>query len=114
VYKLAREFRRELKALSKEKFPPEENFCLRQQLWRALDSVVLNIAEGADKFSDKDCSRYLNNSLASLNEVMACVDLACDDEYFNRDDRHNFNAKAGVIAEQLMKFSRAVRRRNRK
>ncbi len=39
VYKEARKLRKDLKLLSREKFPQEENYVLRQQLWRALDSI---------------------------------------------------------------------------
>ena len=70
VYKDAREFRKDLKALTKKTFPREEQYALSSQLWRALDSVLLNIAEGSDRYSDKDFSRFLNNSLTSVNEVV--------------------------------------------
>ena len=42
VYKDARIFSKELKQLSK-KFPKEELYCLTSQLWRALNSIILNI-----------------------------------------------------------------------
>ena len=86
VYKKSREFRKEVKAFSKIKFPSEEKFCLTSQLWRALDSVILNIAEGADRGSDKDFAKYLNYSHTSLNEVVACLDCALDDHYINNTE----------------------------
>jgi four helix bundle protein len=72
VYKDARNFSKELKKFSKSKFPKEEQFGLLSQLWRALDSVMLNIAEGSDRGTDKDFALFLNRSHTSLNEVVAC------------------------------------------
>ncbi len=74
-------FRGELKKLSKIKFPREEQFCLTSQLWRALDSIILNIAEGADRGTDKDFAHFLNISHTSLNEVVSCLDAALCDGY---------------------------------
>ena len=62
VYKDVREFSREVKDFSSINFPKNEQFCLISQLWRALDSIVLNIAEGADRGTDKDFAHLLNNA----------------------------------------------------
>lgn len=70
MYQDARRLNKELKKFSKEKFPQEEQFSLLRQLWRALDSVALNIAEGSNRGSDKDFARFLNNAHTSINEVV--------------------------------------------
>ena len=110
VYKEARAFRAELKALSKKKFPKEEQFCLTSQMWRALDSILLNIAEGSDRYSDIDFSRFLNNALTSVNEIVACLDAAIDDEYINESEHVKFLNWGENIVRQLKAFSSKVRR----
>jgi four helix bundle protein len=110
IYKEAREFRRELKKLSKEKFPKEEQFCLTSQLWRALDSILLNITEGADRYSDTDFSRFLNNALTSVNEAVACLDLALDDEYISSKEYQLYLEKAKNLIKQLKAFSSKLRK----
>jgi four helix bundle protein len=104
VYKDARVFRKELKSFSKFKFPEEEKYCLLSQLWRALDSIILNIAEGADRGTDKDFAGYLNLSHTSLNEVVACLDCALDDEYIDINEHKNLLTKAESIGNQLTAF----------
>jgi len=101
VYEDTRQFRKELKSLSKKKFPREEQFALTSQLWRALDSIALNIAEGADRGTDKDFAKYINNSNTSLNEVAACLDLALDDTYITLEEHTIQTEKAARIANQL-------------
>ena len=83
IYKDARKFSIELKKLSKEKFPKSEQFGLTSQLWRALDSIILNIAEGSDRSTDKDFALFLNRSHTSLNEVVSCLDIALDNLYIS-------------------------------
>jgi four helix bundle protein len=101
VYKDALKFRKELKAFSKLKFPKEEQYCLTSQLWRALDSIVLNIAEGSDRSTDKDFANFLNKSHSSLNEVVACLDSALEDGYISENDVNYYLKKALIIANQL-------------
>ena len=110
VYKDAREFRIGLKQLSKKKFPKDERFCLTAQLWRALDSILLNIAEGSERYSDVDFSRFLNIALTSVNEVVACLDAALDDGYTNENEHKAFLSKADIIFRQLKAFTSHVRR----
>lgn len=110
VYKDARQFREELKELSRNKFPPEEQYSLTAQLWRALDSVLLNIAEGSERYSDVDFSRFLNNSLTSVNEAIACLDCALDDCYICKEEYNKYLVKADNLVRQLKAFISKVRR----
>lgn len=114
IYQDARIYRNELKQLSKNKFPKNEIYIIRSQLWRALDSIVLNIAEGADRNSDKDFSRHLNISLASLNETVACLDCVLDDHYIDQTDHQTFLNKAEKLVRQLKAFLAKVRKDNKK
>jgi four helix bundle protein len=114
VYNDARQFRKDLKKLSREKFPKEEQYNLTSQLWRALDSIILNIAEGSDRYSDTDFSRFLNNSLTSVNEVIACLDCALDDEYINEQEHDEYLSRAEALVRQLKAFSSKVRKDNDK
>ena len=108
MYKDARGFRRELKLLSKKSFPKAEQFCLASQLWRALDSIILNIAEGTDRGTDKDFAHYLNNSHTSLNEVVACLDLAIDDGYIIIKEYNEYLDKAEQLANQITAFRKKL------
>lgn len=64
-----------------QNFPKEERFILGDQIIRAVTSIVLNIAEGADRSTDKDFANFLNKSHASLNEVVSCLDVALLEKY---------------------------------
>lgn len=108
VYNDARYFCRELKELSKEKFPKEEQFGLRSQLWRALDSIILNIAEGTDRGTDKDFAHFLNQSHTSLNEVVACLDVAFDNKYVSELEVSSCIEKATQLANQITAFRKKL------
>lgn len=108
VYKDARRFSTELKRFSKKKFPKEEQFGLLSQLWRALDSIILNIAEGADRGTDKDFAHFLNNAHTSLNEAVACLDVALDSGYIIDKEHQDYLEKAALLARQLTAFRRKL------
>ena len=104
IYNDARVFRNKLKRLSRQKFPKDEQFCLTSQLWRALDSIILNIAEGADRGTDRDFAHFLNISHTSLNEVVACLDSAVDDGYITKALNEEYLKEAEGLANQLTGF----------
>jgi four helix bundle protein len=83
------------------KFPKEERFELTPQLLRAALSVPLNIAEGCGKFTDKGFTRFLDNSLGSLNETDYCCFAAFELNYISKEDYDTVN--------KLVNESRAMR-----
>lgn len=104
MYKEALAFRRELNA-ALNKLPREERYALVDQTKRALNSIVLNIAEGANKSTDKDTRLYMNRSLCSLDEVVACLDCALEDSYIDVIEHSQKLEKANVLAKQLKGFA---------
>ena len=108
VYLDTRKFVMDVKKLSRDKFPKFELFCLTSQLWRALDSILLNIAEGSDRSTDKDFAHFLNQSHTSLNEVVACLDIALDNFYVSELENELFLQKAADLTNQLTAFRESL------
>lgn len=109
VYNDALGFSKDIRQLTKC-LPKEEMFGLKSQITRAADSVVLNIAEGSDRYSDKDFSRFLNQAVASVSEVSACLDIALECEYIQESAYKELQTKCEEIYKQLMAFCAKVRK----
>lgn len=69
VYKLAREFRKEIFKLIK-KLPDEEKYNLASQMRRASTSLTNNIAEGHGRFSYQENIQFVRQSRGSLEELI--------------------------------------------
>ena len=108
VYKAAKSFRKKIRGLAK-KLPGSERYLLRNQVSRAADSICLNIAEGANKLSDIDFSRYLNNSETSLEEVVCCLDLILEDGHISKEEFEGYLKEAEDLGAQLIAFGKKVR-----
>lgn len=83
---------------------------LADQLRRAALSVTLNIAEGSAKGSDKDFNRYIEISLGSINECLACCDIAVDHKLITTEQFDTMRQHAEIIAKQLGGFSKQLRK----
>lgn len=103
LYKDARLFRLEVKKII-NKFPSEEKYSLTDQTNRALNSILLNIAEGSNKATDKDTKLYISRSLGSLDEVVSCMDCALDDNYITEETHDSVLVKADSLAKQFKGF----------
>ncbi|MDD5340890.1 MAG: four helix bundle protein [Patescibacteria group bacterium] len=108
IYKEALVFRKVIYGISK-KFPKDETFCLTSQVRRAINSVVLNIAEGSNRNSDLDFKRFLYISLTSLEEVVACLDIALDENYLTVQEHRDLIIKAEELGKQLIAFINKLR-----
>src|SRR3972149_2408619 len=88
---------------------PREHWELGDQLRRAILSACLNIAEGSAKYSDKDFKRYIENALGSINESVACLDVALDNALINRASFDELLALSESITKQLGGLSKKLR-----
>jgi len=104
IYKDARELRTEINTILKT-FPKEEKYALVDQAKRALNSVALNIAESANKNTDKDMRVYINRAHCSLDEVVSCLDCALDDGYITKERHRAALEKMSSLARRLRKFT---------
>lgn len=87
-----------------QKYPKEERFALIDQTKRALNSIVLNIAEGSNRSTDKDLRLFINRAHTSLDEVVACADCALNDGYITKETHENIMLESENLAKQLRGF----------
>ena len=71
---------------------------------RSSLSVVLNIAEGSAKNSDKDFGRYLTISLGSINESMAGCEVALAEHLITKEEFNRAEEAAKNLTKQLGSF----------
>lgn len=104
VYRDSLTLIKEFKGWAKVELPLHERFGLRPQFCRALDSIVLNIAEGSERRSDKDFAHFLTIANSSLNEVVACLDIALTERYLPESRHADFLKKAAFLSNQVSAF----------
>ncbi len=105
VYNDARSLRLEVENIIR-RFPKEEQYALVDQTKRALLSIVLNIAESANKSTDKDMRLYINRAHCSLDEVIASFDCAIDSAYIQKEQHSLILEKASSLAKRLRGFTK--------
>ena len=76
-------------------------YYLKDQVRRASLSIILNIAEGSAKKSDKDFARYIQNALGSVSELYAAIDTMSYIGIISESDRERISEYTGEIARQL-------------
>lgn len=92
-----------LKRLSRE-----QRYELGSQVsWSSL-SVVLNIAEGSGKTSDKEMNRYFEISLGSLYETLAAIDTLKQMKVVSESEWSIVYEKVEEIARQLGGFKKKL------
>jgi len=83
---------------------------LSSQIERALNSIVLNIAEGSADNSDAEFARFLGISIRSVYETIAGFDLALLYELINEEQNQMIELAAQDLVKQLSGFRNSLRR----
>jgi four helix bundle protein len=90
------------------KFPKKELYNLSSQILRAVDSIALNISEGAIGQSDPEFRKFIGYSIRSLAEVVTCLYKARRREYISEDEfqeQYNF---AFNLMNMMVKFREKI------
>lgn len=90
-------------------FPRHEDYGLRAQMSRAVNSVVLNIAEGSGRATAKALDYYLEIAVASVFEVVAASVLALDRRYITEERYRALYDEGERLAKSINSFRATLR-----
>jgi four helix bundle protein len=94
---------------SVKKFPSEERFDLTSQARRAVNSIVLNIAEGSGRGTKKDFSHFLDMALGSVFETVACFFIAQKQSYISQQDLEKIKGEGESLSKRINAFKGTLR-----
>lgn len=93
------------------RLPSEYRFELGNQIVRSALSIVLNIAEGSGKSSDKELNRYINIALGSVYETVAAIDVFKDNKLITKEEFDELSKMLEGISNQLGGFKKKLKSR---
>lgn len=90
------------------KLPKEYRFEIGNQIIKASLSVVLNIAEGSGKSTDKELNRYFDIALGSLYEVVAICDIMKNNDFITKSEFDSAFKLINDISNQIVGFKKIL------
>ncbi len=103
IWQSAKEYANRVYAAT-AKFPRHEDYGLRSQMNRAVNSISLNIAEGSAKNSNKAFDYHLEIALGSTFEVVAASFLALDKKYMTQEEHTGLYEEGERLAKRINAF----------
>ncbi len=94
----------EISNLCNSYFPDFEKYSLSNQIRKASDSVVLNIAEGCTGQSNAEFARFLGYALRSAIEVVSCLFIAKDKKYLPEESFKKYYTEYEVLCKMITKL----------
>jgi four helix bundle protein len=92
-----------------EKHIKKKDKELASQIERALNSIVLHIAEGSADNSDAEFARFLGISIRSVYEVVAGFDLGLLNGMITADQNEKIESDAHELVKQLSAFRSSLK-----
>lgn len=92
-----------------DKLPPSRRIDLGSQTIRSAQSIVLNIAEGSGKASDRELNRFFEIALGSAYETLAGLDLLRENSLISQAKFTELENIISSVCNQLGGFKKAVR-----
>ena len=103
AWQVARELCRNIYALSQDG-PFAKDYGLRDQMRRAVTSVMANIAEGFDCRSHSEFIQFIFYALRSTSEVQSHLYVAYDQAYVSQAEFARLYQEASRVKSMLLRF----------
>ncbi|MBM2817963.1 MAG: ribosomal protein [Parcubacteria group bacterium] len=84
----------------------KKDYSLSDQFKRASYSIMLNIAEGFERGSNKDFAHFIDFSKGSAGEVRCILYIMLDNKYIKEEIFRDFCEKIENISGQLSNFKK--------
>ena len=108
IWQKAMDFGEDIFHLS-AKFPSDERFNLISQIRRAVDSIALNISEGAIGQSYLELKKFMGYAIRSLAEVVTCLHKARRREYISLQEFDKFYTDSFNLMNMMIAFKKSVK-----
>ncbi len=83
-----------------------KDFTLQNQIRKASISIMLNIAEGFGRKSDREFRQFLIYANGSSLEVQSALYIALDQKYITKEKFDYLYSKSGEISKMIQKLSK--------
>jgi four helix bundle protein len=110
VYRIARQFRMRMYAVSRE-LPDLEKFGLAGQIRRAAVSLTNNIAEGHGRYHYLDQIKFMLQSRGSLQELVDDINICEDEKYLPPSETSALKTEAWQVRKFINGYVRYLRER---
>jgi len=85
-----------------------KDFAFKDQIQRATISISNNIAEGFERHSNKEFSKFLYIAKGSCAEVRSMLYIALDLKYIKKDDFDKMYANSNEISKIISGFIKTL------
>jgi four helix bundle protein len=89
-------------------FPKDETYNLVSQIRRAVDSIALNIAEGAIGQSNPELRKFISYAIRSLAEVVTCLHKAQRRNYISEKQFSDNYETAFNLMNMMIAFKKNI------
>jgi four helix bundle protein len=108
IWQKAMEFGEDIHRLS-FKFLQDEIFNLSSQIRRAVDSIALNISEGAIGQSNPEFKKFIGFAIRSLAEVVTCLHKASNRNYISKEEFKQSYEYAFNLMNMMVAFKSKIK-----
>jgi four helix bundle protein len=108
IWHMARAYATKVYALT-ARFPRHEDYGLKSQMNRAVNSISLNIAEGSAKSSNKAFDYQLETAVGSTFEVVGASFLALDRGYITVQEQRSLYEDGEQLGKSINAFRNTLK-----